>query len=94
MVEAAVMGAGAWGTALAKVLVEAGNFVTMWAREPEVADEINTAHRNTVYLPVASLPADIRASADPAEALSGITTVFLAIPAQVMREAITPWTGL
>lgn len=88
------MGAGAWGTALAKVLAEAGNSVTMWAREPEVADEINTAHRNTVYLPVASLPADIRATADPAEALSGITTVFLAIPAQVMREAITPWTGL
>ena len=41
VVEAAVMGAGAWGTALAKVLADAGNDVTLWARRPELADEIN-----------------------------------------------------
>ena len=42
-----MMGAGAWGTALAKVLADAGNDVTLWARRPELADEINDTHRNT-----------------------------------------------
>ncbi|PRC59725.1 glycerol-3-phosphate dehydrogenase, partial [Mycobacterium sp. ITM-2017-0098] len=41
------MGAGAWGTALAKVLADAGNSVTLWTRRPELADEINRTHRNT-----------------------------------------------
>ena len=50
VVEAAVMGAGAWGTALAKVLADAGNDVTLWARRPELADEINDTHRNSGYL--------------------------------------------
>ena len=44
------MGAGAWGTALAKVLADAGNDVALWARRPELADEINDTHRNTRYL--------------------------------------------
>ena len=44
------MGAGAWGTALAKVLADAGNDVTLWARRPELADEINDTHRNATYL--------------------------------------------
>ena len=48
---AAVMGAGAWGTALAKVLADAGSQVRLWARSPEVAEESNTAHTNTNYLP-------------------------------------------
>ena len=50
------MGAGAWGTALAKVLADAGNDVTLWARRPELADEINDTHRNTAYLGDAELP--------------------------------------
>ncbi len=88
------MGAGAWGTALAKVLAEAGSSVTVWARRSETADEINTTHGNAEYLPDTPLPAEIRATADPAKALSGITTVFLAMPAQVMRENIAQWNGL
>ena len=44
------MGAGAWGTALAKVLADAGNDVTLWARRTELADEINDTHRNSNYL--------------------------------------------
>ncbi len=58
VVEAAVMGAGAWGTALAKVLADAGNDVTLWARRPELADEINDTHRNPPYLDDAELPGD------------------------------------
>ncbi len=79
------MGAGAWGTALAKVLADAGNPVTMWARRPEVADEINTEHRNSRYLGDVVLPSTIKATTDPAEALTGACTVLLGVPAQQLR---------
>ena len=65
------MGAGAWGTALAKVLADAGNSVTLWARRPELADEINETHRNSGYLGDFVLPASIRATSDAAAALDG-----------------------
>jgi glycerol-3-phosphate dehydrogenase (NAD(P)+) len=89
----AVMGAGAWGTALAKVLSDAGNDVTLWARRSEVAEEINTRHRNDGYLPDVDLPADVKATTDPAKALAGATTVMLAVPAQSLRANLDEWTG-
>src|SRR5262245_36433421 len=88
------MGAGAWGTALAKVLADAGNTVTLWARHPEVADEINDTHRNTGYLDDVDLPASIRATGDPAEALSGACTVLLAVPSQTLRGNLEHWAHL
>ena len=94
MVNAAVMGAGAWGTALAKVMADAGTAVTLWARRQELADEINTSHRNTEYLGDVALPAAIRATADPADALAGACTVFLAMPSQTLRGNLSAWTGL
>nr|WP_264076901.1 NAD(P)H-dependent glycerol-3-phosphate dehydrogenase [Mycolicibacterium houstonense] len=94
MVEAAVMGAGAWGTALAKVLADAGNPVTMWARRQEVADEINNDHRNSRYLGDVVLPASIRATTDPAEALAGACTVLLGVPAQQLRTNLDGWKHL
>ncbi|WKG05610.1 NAD(P)H-dependent glycerol-3-phosphate dehydrogenase [Mycolicibacterium sp. HK-90] len=94
MVEAAVMGAGAWGTALAKVLADAGNPVTMWARRPEVADEINNDHRNSRYLGDVVLPSSIRATTDPAEALAGACTVLLGVPAQQLRANLERWKHL
>ncbi|MFV8176107.1 glycerol-3-phosphate dehydrogenase [Mycolicibacterium peregrinum] len=94
MVEAAVMGAGAWGTALAKVLADAGNPVTMWARRPEVAEEINTEHRNSRYLGDVVLPSTIRATSDPAEALDGACTVLLGVPAQQLRANLEGWKHL
>ena len=73
------MGAGAWGTALAKVLADAGNNVTLWARRPELADEINDTHHNAQYLDDCELPKSIRATSDPAEALTGACTVLFAV---------------
>jgi glycerol-3-phosphate dehydrogenase (NAD(P)+) len=90
----AVMGAGAWGTALAKLLADAGGEVTLWARRSDVADEINSSRLNPGYLPGMQLPAGIRATADPAEALNGATTVLLAVPAQTMRTNLEQWVGL
>ncbi len=88
---AAVMGAGAWGTALAKVLADAGNDVRLWARRPEIADEVNDAHTNAGYLPGVILPPAIRATADPAEALDGVTTVLLGVPSQTLRGNLQAW---
>jgi glycerol-3-phosphate dehydrogenase (NAD(P)+) len=90
----AVMGAGAWGTALAKLLADAGSEVTLWARRSEVADEINSSRLNPGYLPGVPLPAGVRATADPAEALNGATTVLLAVPAQTLRTNLDKWAGL
>ena len=90
----AVMGAGAWGTALAKLLADAGGEVTLWARRSDVADDINSSRLNPGYLPGVQLPAGIRATADPAEALNGATTVLLAVPAQTMRTNLEQWAGL
>jgi glycerol-3-phosphate dehydrogenase (NAD(P)+) len=94
VVTAAVMGSGAWGTALAKVLADAGNSVTLWARRPEVAAEINDTHRNSDYLGEVELPKTIHATADAAEALAGACTVVLGVPAQSLRGNLEQWKGL
>ncbi|CAN5483350.1 NAD(P)H-dependent glycerol-3-phosphate dehydrogenase [soil metagenome] len=91
---AAVMGAGAWGTALAKVLADAGNDVRLWTRRVEVADEVNSTHRNQGYLPDTVLSPAIRATGDPAEALDGVTTVLLAVPSQSLRANLEHWAPL
>ena len=88
---AAVMGAGAWGTALAKVLADAGSDVVMWARRPEVAEEITTRHTNHTYLPGIALPPAVRATADPADALHGVRTVLLGVPSQTLRANLGQW---
>lgn len=85
------MGAGAWGTALAKVLADAGNDVTLWTRRTELAGEINDTHRNTGYIGDVQLPASIRATGDAADALDGACTVLLAVPSQTLRANLEPW---
>jgi glycerol-3-phosphate dehydrogenase (NAD(P)+) len=90
----AVMGAGAWGTALAKLLADAGGEVALWARRSDLAAEINKTRHNPNYLPGLQLPEGIRATGDPDEALNGVTTVLLAVPAQTMRASLERWAGL
>ncbi|GAB2475219.1 NAD(P)H-dependent glycerol-3-phosphate dehydrogenase [Jatrophihabitans fulvus] len=91
MSRAAVMGAGSWGTAFAKVLVDAGNEVTMWARRPELAERITAEHRNDDYLPGIELPASLRATHDDAAALEGADLVAIALPSQTLRENLAVW---
>jgi glycerol-3-phosphate dehydrogenase (NAD(P)+) len=90
----AVMGAGAWGTVLAKVLADAGREVTLWARRPQVADQINATRCNPDYLPGTQLPPGIHATSDAQEALRGATTVLLGVPAQTMRANLEQWAPL
>ncbi len=90
----AVMGAGAWGTALAKLLADAGGEVMLWARRSEIAEKVNTTRHNPDYLPGVQLPPGVRATGDADEALSGATTVLLAVPAQTLRTSLEQWAGL
>ena len=94
MTRAAVLGAGSWGTAFAKVLADAGNDVTVWARRQELADELNATRRNERYLPGIDLPAGLRATHDTAEAVRGAELVAVAIPSQSLRENLVAWADL
>jgi len=82
-----VIGAGAWGTALAQMLSSDGREVLLWAYEPEVMDAINTEHRNPLYLPSATLAATIRATGDLAD-FAGLGTVLVVTPAQVLGKVL------
>jgi glycerol-3-phosphate dehydrogenase (NAD(P)+) len=90
MANCTVLGGGAWGTTFSGILADAGNKTTLWAREPEVVSEINTAHRNTRYLPDIDLPAAVHATTDTAEALRDADIIVVAIPSQVARKALEP----
>ncbi|HZC72191.1 MAG TPA: NAD(P)H-dependent glycerol-3-phosphate dehydrogenase [Jatrophihabitans sp.] len=91
MSRAAVLGAGSWGTAFGKVLVDAGNDVTLWTRRPELAEEINERHHNADYLPGVELPAMLVATHDPAVAMRDAGLVAFAIPAQTLRANLVEW---
>ncbi|HEX2115399.1 MAG TPA: NAD(P)H-dependent glycerol-3-phosphate dehydrogenase [Alphaproteobacteria bacterium] len=81
----AVIGAGAWGTALALVARRAGRDVVIAAREAEVVEAINTTRRNGLFLPGVVLDDGIRATADAAAAAAQADVVLLAAPAQHLR---------
>ncbi len=83
-----VIGAGAWGTALAQTAAAAGNKVLIQAREPEVVDGINRHQQNTLYLKDVPLSAHIRATNDIAD-LGNCDLILAVPPAQHMRAALT-----
>jgi glycerol-3-phosphate dehydrogenase (NAD(P)+) len=82
---AAVIGGGAWGTAIAHVLATRGHEPTLWAREADVVDHINQTHANPRFLHGATLHAALRASCDMREALAGAHCVVYAAPSHVLR---------
>lgn len=86
-VRATVVGAGAWGTALAMVLAEKGHAVTIWSYEAEVATSINERGSNP-YLEGVELPDGLRAETDLLAAVSGAELVVSATPAQFVRSVM------
>jgi glycerol-3-phosphate dehydrogenase (NAD(P)+) len=88
---AAVLGAGSWGTAFAKVLADAGTGVTMWARREEVAVSIRDKRINPDYFPDTRLPDLITASSHAGEAIEGADIVVLAVPSQTLRGNLAEW---
>lgn len=94
LVSVAVMGAGSWGTTLAKVFADAGNTVTLWARREQLAETIRNTRENPDYLPGITLPESITATSDPAAALDGAVIVVLGIPSQALRPTLVEWKDL
>ncbi len=89
----AVLGGGAWGTALAKVLADKGDPVSLWCRSPELTAQINATHSNPKYLPTAQLPPNLEATSDLRGALEGATMVVFVAPSHATREVARVASG-
>ncbi len=85
MSRVAVLGAGAWGTALALQVVRAGGVATLWARDAARAQAIQTTHVNERYLPGVALPMRLGVTAALEEALDRADMALLVVPAQHLR---------
>ena len=92
-----VLGAGSWGTTVA-CLTTALNPTVLWARNPEVATEVNECHTNSTYLPSSTLPRRLRATADLEEAVRGADVLVVGVPSKGFRSTleeakrwIRPW---
>lgn len=86
MANVAVIGAGAWGTALAIHAARVGHQVTLWAREREVIESATSARENTLFLPGVRLPDRLRVTGDGREAVRGADLVVLVPPSKFLRS--------
>ncbi len=82
-----VIGAGAWGTALAQVLASDGRDVLLWAREAELVEKINRDHRNCLFLPSAELAHSILATNQIGD-LSELSVLLVVTPAQHLARVL------
>lgn len=85
--KAGVIGAGAWGTALAQLLASDGQDVALWALEPDVVDAINAGHENPLYLANIPLSPSIRATGAMAD-LAACEMLLVVSPAQHLRRVV------
>jgi glycerol-3-phosphate dehydrogenase (NAD(P)+) len=88
MMNVAVLGAGSWGTALAKLLADKGNATKIWSHRADLVQHINEQHVNPRYLAQAELPKNLVASADLEEALRGAELVVSVVPSHALRGVI------
>lgn len=84
----AVLGAGAWGTALAVLLASKGVPTRLWARRKAQAEALKAMRENRDYLPGVALPAYLYPTHDPEEALEGAELAVLAVPSKALRETV------
>ena len=83
-----IIGAGTWGTALARMTCLLGHEVRLWAREPEVVQSIRSRRVNGLFLSDVELPLQIVVTGDFIEAVEGSEIVLLAVPSQYLREVL------
>ena len=83
----AVVGAGSWGTTVA-CIASTNCPTTLWARRPQLADEINTQHTNDTYLAGFALPAVLRSTSSLEEAVSQADVVVMAVPSHGFRDVL------
>jgi glycerol-3-phosphate dehydrogenase (NAD(P)+) len=89
-----VIGAGGWGTTLAKVLSENQHETTLWCREEEVLRSIRERRENARFLPGVALPEGVRATSRVDEAARGADVLVFAVPSQYLRSILSeaaPW---
>src|ERR1700744_6445336 len=92
-----VLGAGAWGTALAKLLHQNGHTIALWGHDAERLDELKRTHQNERYLPGIELPRDWRIDSDLRAALGDSEAMVVAVPSKAFREvtrSLSNFTGL
>lgn len=83
-----VIGGGSFGTALAKILAEAGRDVVLWCHSPAVAAGINEQRENATYLPGVTVPVTVRATSDLGEAVADREVLLAMGPSHVLREVM------
>ncbi len=86
-VHVAVIGAGSWGTTVAAIAAQ-NRPTVLWARRPELAEHINAHHTNTDYLAGFTLPNELRATADLADAVGGADVIVMGVPSHGFREVV------
>ncbi len=84
----AVIGGGAWGSAIAHLAARGGHDVELWARESDVVEHINRTHANPRFLPGAMLDPGVRATTSMSEALEGAQLVVYVAPSHVLRDVV------
>jgi len=89
----AVVGGGAWGTALADLLARKGEQVTLWAREPEVVESVNQRHVNDMFLPGAPLGPSLGAARDIRAVVRDAEVIVSAAPSHAVRPVMTQVAG-
>ena len=83
-----VLGAGSWGTTVAALLCRRDHEVLLWARNPEVAAEVDGQRTNEAYLPGVRLPARLRATADLEQAARHAELLVVGVPTGAFRETL------
>lgn len=91
MTKIAILGGGSWGTALSVVLSHSRRIheISLWVREPELAEMISNAHENKTYLPGIAIPTAVHSTTNLQEALRGAPIVISAIPSAHVRSVFT-----
>ncbi len=89
----AVLGGGAWGSALASTARRAGHAVRLWARDAEIVASLNSRRENPRYLPGLTLAEGIAATTELDGALGGAGLVLVATPAQTLRQVLMQAAG-
>jgi glycerol-3-phosphate dehydrogenase (NAD(P)+) len=86
--QTAILGAGAWGTAVAKVIAEKGKEVLIWCHEAATREDINVRHQNPRFLPGVTLPESLTATTDIEAAAEGREFLILALPSLYLLETV------
>ena len=94
MKKVGIISAGAWGTAIGKIVAELGNDVQMWDFMQDVVDDINENHANHRFLLGVDLPHNLTATTDIAEAASDKEYLIIATPSLYIINAVKQLTGL